>query len=204
MPVPKIIALDEPQRQSSTTLWYAVHTRYQHESSVHSLLCLKGFETFFPTYKSIRSWKDRKKEMDAPLFPGYVFVADAHVDRLRVLSTLGVCAIVSFAGIPAIIPNHEIDSMRRAIAGPYPVEPHIYLKEGDRVRIARGPLTGVEGILVRKKAGLRLVISVDMLGRAAAMEIEGASIEPVARQPQQQARGSLVAPPVAPGAEMMQ
>lgn len=203
MPGSETTALDESLRQNST-LWCAVHTRYQHESSVHSLLSLKGFETFLPTYKTVRRWKDRKKEMDAPLFPGYVFVGNAHEDRLRILSTLGVCAIVSVAGTPAIIPHHEIDAIRRAIAGPYPVEPHVYLKEGDRVRIARGPLTGVEGILVRKKAALRLVISVDMLGRAAAMEIEGASIEPVVRQPHQPPRGSGVTPHVASNTEFMQ
>jgi transcription antitermination factor NusG len=204
MPGSQTIALDESSHQNSATLWCAVHTRYQHEDSVHSLLSLKGFETFFPTYKRIRRWKDRKKEMDAALFPGYVFVANVHKDRWRVLSTLGVCAIVSVAGTPAIIPNHEIDSIRRAIAGPYPVEPHLYLKEGDRVRIARGPLTGVEGILVRKKAALRLVISVDMLGRAAAMEIEGASIEPLVCQPRQKPLGNIVTPHVTSNAEFMQ
>jgi transcription antitermination factor NusG len=170
---------DKQPCPSVTAVWCAVHTRYQHESSVDTLLSMKGFQTFFPTYKQIRRWKDRKKEMAAPLFPGYVFVANAQQERLRVVSTLGVCAIVSIAGVPAVIPNQEIESIRRAIAGPYPVAPHVYLNEGDHVRITRGPLTGIEGILVRRKGSLRLVVCVEMLGRAAAMEIDGASIEPV-------------------------
>jgi transcription antitermination factor NusG len=174
---------ENPQRcQGVTPAWCAVHTRYQHESSVHTLLSMKGFQTFYPTYKKIREWKDRKKEIAAPLFPGYVFVANAQQERLKVVSTPGVCAIVSIAGVPAVIPHHEIESIRRAIVGPYPLEPHVYLKKGDRVRIIRGPLTGIAGILVRKKGSLRLVVCVEMLGRAAAMEIDGASIEPLKHQ----------------------
>lgn len=120
--------------------------------------------------------------MAAALFPGYVFVANAQQERLRVVTTPGVCGIVSVAGVPAVIPSHEIESIRRAVAGPYPLEPHVYLKEGDHVRIIRGPLTGIEGILVRKKGSLRLIVSVEMLGRAAAMEIDEANIEPVKRR----------------------
>jgi transcription antitermination factor NusG len=181
MQLPDTIWLDKTPHPGSdlATVWCAVHTRYQHESSVHTLLSMKGFQTFLPTYKKMRHWKDRKKEMAAALFPGYVFVANAQQERLRVVSTPGVCAIVSIGGVPAVIMNHEIESIRRAIAGPYPVEPHDYLKEGDHVRITRGPLNGIEGILVRKKRSLRLVVCVEMLGRAAAMEIDGASIEPV-------------------------
>jgi transcription antitermination factor NusG len=180
----------------ATPVWCAVHTRYQHESSVHALLSLKGFETFLPTYKKLRRWKDRRKEIAAALFPGYVFVANAHNERLRVVSTPGVCALVSIAGTPAVISTQEIESIRRAIAGPYLIEPHEYLNEGDHVRITRGPLTGIEGILVRKKGSCRLVVSVEMLGRAAAMEIDGTSIEQI-RQPVQRPLESFMAPSLA-------
>lgn len=165
-----------------SVVWWAVHTRHQHESSVRELLSMKGFDTFLPTYKQLRRWKDRKKEITAPLFPGYIFVANAGDERLRIVTTPGVCSIVSIGGTPSVIPSYEIESVRRAIAGPSPIEPHIYLREGDRVRITSGPLAGLEGILVRTKTTCRLVICVEMLGRAAAVEIDGNSVEPM-RQP---------------------
>ncbi len=186
MQIPDTMRPNDPHLQPDagvSTTWCAVHTRYQHESSVHTLLSMKGFHTFFPTYRRISRWKDRKKEMTAALFPGYVFAADVRNERLSVLSTPGVCSIVSIAGVPAVIPNHEIESIRRAVGSPYSIEPHAYLREGDLVRITRGPLNGIEGILVRKKGSLRLVVSVEMLGRAAAIEIDGASIEAVKLSP---------------------
>lgn len=159
--------------------WCAVHTRYQHETSVNSLLALKGFETFLPTYIKLHRWKDRKRQISKALFPGYLFVANVQNDRLAVLTTPGVCAIVSAGGAPAVIPQCEIESIRRAVINPLAVEPHAYLRSGDYVRVTHGPLEGMEGILLRKKSSLRLVVCVEMLGRAAAVEIDGAWIDRV-------------------------
>lgn len=166
----------QPEKQ-----WCALHTRYQHENLVDNLLRMKGFDTFYPTSSRMHIWKDRKKRMSEPLFPGYLFVADVGVRRLDVVSTPGVCTIVLIAGVPAVIPNDEIEAIRQAVSSPYPLEPHMYLKEGDCVRVTDGPLSGVKGTLVRKGNSARLVLAIQMLGRAAAVEIDSAclkSLEP--------------------------
>lgn len=159
--------------------WCALHTRYQHENLVDDLLRRKGFDTFYPTSNRVHVWKDRKKRIAEALFPGYLFVANIGVHRLEILSTPGVCGIVSIAGTPATIPTEEIEAIRQAISSPYPVEPYAYLKEGDCVRVAQGPLCGVKGILVRKGNSARLVLAIQMLGRAAAVDIDCACVESV-------------------------
>jgi transcription antitermination factor NusG len=161
---------------AASTQWNALHTRYQHERTVETLLVAKGFETFLPTYERVRRWKDRNKRIAEALFPGYLFVANVHDRRLKVLGTPGVCDLVSVAGIPATIPNREIEAIRKSVADPSKVEPHAFLKGGDLLRIECGPLAGVEGILVRAKDAFRLVVSIGILGRAAAVEIDAACI----------------------------
>ena len=161
---------------AASTQWSALHTRYQHERTVETLLVAKGFETFLPTYERVRRWKDRNKRIAEALFPGYLFVANVHDRRLKVLGTPGVCDLVSVAGIPATIPNHEIEAIRRSVADPSKVAPHPFLKGGDLLRVEWGPLAGVEGILVRAKDAFRLVVSIEILGRAAAVEIDIACV----------------------------
>ena len=156
--------------------WSALHTRYQHERTVETLLVAKGFETFLPAYERVRRWKDRNKRIAEALFPGYLFVANVHDRRLQVLGTPGVCDLVSVAGIPATIPNQEIEAIRKSVADPSKVAPHPFLKGGDLLRIEWGPLAGVEGILVRAKDAFRLVVSIEILGRAAAVEIDAACV----------------------------
>jgi transcription antitermination factor NusG len=156
--------------------WNALHTRYQHERQVEAMLSAKGFETFLPTYDSFRKWKDRTKRISEALFPGYLFIADVTERRLQVMTTPGVCAIVSVGGTPATIPEHEIEAIRKCVSDAGKVEPHPYLQGGDVVRVQSGPLSGVEGILVRKKDSCRLVVSVEILGRAAAVEINAACV----------------------------
>jgi len=157
--------------------WCAIQTRYQHEHLTNQILDNKGFETFFPTFARIRQWKDRKKKIWEALFPGYLFVADIAERRVQVVTTPGVCSIVCFANLPALIPSHEIESIRRAVSSAYPVEPHPHIKQGDRVRVNEGPLSGIEGVLIRKGSSTRLILSIEMLGRAAAVEIDSACVE---------------------------
>jgi len=164
----------ERSEPAAPTQWNALHTRYQHERTVETLLVAKGFETFLPTYERVRRWKDRNKRIAEALFPGYLFVANVHDRRLKVLGTPGVCDLVSVAGIPATIPNHEIEAIRKSVADPSKVEPHPFLKSGDLLRVEWGPLAGVEGILLRAKDAFRLVVSIEILGRAAAVEIDAA------------------------------
>ena len=156
--------------------WNVLHTRYQHERQVEAMLDAKGFETFLPTYDTFHKWKDRTKKISEALFPGYLFIADVTERKLQVMNTPGVCAIVSVAGTPATIPEHEIEAIRKCVSDAGKVEPYPYLQGGDVVRVQNGPLSGVEGILVRKKDSCRLVVSVEILGRAAAVEIDAACL----------------------------
>lgn len=159
--------------------WHALHLRYQHEMMAADILSTKGFQVFLPTYQTVHRWKDRNKQVTLPLFPGYLFFADGLERRLHILTTPGVCAIVGIAGIPAVIPSEEIESIRRAVKSLANLEPHPFLTHGDRVRVRFGPLVGVEGILVRKKHQSRLVLSVQMLGASAAVEIDASTVERV-------------------------
>lgn|SRR5215467_991778 len=157
--------------------WYAVHTRHQHEHVVTAALERKGFETFCPFFKTVHAWKDRKKQIWEALFPGYLFVEGIVERRLHIIMTPGVCAIVCVGGVPAVIPSQEIESIRLAVSSPYRVEACAYLRQGDRIRIGYGPLAGAEGTLVRKGKSTRLIVSVEMLGRAAAVEIDSSDVD---------------------------
>lgn len=159
--------------------WYALCTKHQHEPTVARLLEGKGFEVFYPTYEAVHRWKDRNKTLQLPLFPGYLFFQGGLDRRLHVLSTPGVYTIVSFGETPAEIAFTEIDAIRRALGSDLKLEPHPYLAQGDSVRVTRGPLAGVSGILQRKRDVYRLIISVELLGRSAAVEIDAASVERV-------------------------
>jgi transcription antitermination factor NusG len=165
------------QAHQKTTPWYAVHTRYQHEHLVEDHLVKKGFETFFPTSGQWRQWSDRKKRISCALFPGYLFIAGIEDRRLQILGTPGVSGIVSVAGAPAAIPDQEIEAIRRAISSPYPVESHPFLTKGAHVCVVGGPLAGVNGILERRDKSSRLVLSVELLGRSVALEIDAHCVE---------------------------
>ena len=159
--------------------WWALYTRHQHEKTVAEILRSKGVEVFLPLYSSVRRWKDRKKLLEMPLFPGYVFVRGVVAQRLHVMTTPGVHMILSQGDRAALIPEDEIQAIRQTMEGNYHVEPHPFLKCGERVRVKRGSLGGVEGILVRKKNVFRLILSVQMLAQAVAVEIDAADVEPV-------------------------
>ena len=160
--------------------WCAIHTRHQHEKSVAALLSRQGFEVFLPTYDTVRRWSDRKKQITLPLFPGYLFAVDEARRRLQVLSTPGVHIILTSGKVPAVIPNEEIAAIRRVVESPLRVEPHRFLKRGDAVRIKSGPLAGLEGIVSREKDSFRVVLSIELLGQSAAVEIDASSIEVLA------------------------
>jgi transcription antitermination factor NusG len=162
--------------------WWAVYTRHQHEKVVTDMLLGKGLDVFLPLYDSMRRWKDRQKLLSLPLFPGYVFVRTPNVGRLQVVATPGVHMILSHGEREAIIPEAEIEAIRRTVESPFRLEPHPFLKCGERVRVMRGPLQGVEGILVRKKTAYRLVLSVDMLTQSVAVEIDATDVEAACAQ----------------------
>jgi transcription antitermination factor NusG len=159
--------------------WWALYTRHQHEKAVAEMLSAKGFEVFLPLYETQRRWRDRKKMLWLPVFPGYLFVRGGHGRRLQIVSTPGIHLILSNGDHAAIIPEEEILAIRKAVEGPFRIEPHPFLKCGERVRVKRGTLEGVEGVLVRKKNLCRLVLSVDLLERSVAVEIDASDVEPV-------------------------
>jgi transcription antitermination factor NusG len=161
--------------------WCAVYTRHQHEKTVSEMLEAKNFEVFLPLYESTRRWKDRRKVLSLPLFPSYVFVRGAIERRLPVLSTPGVHMIINCGERIATVPDEEIEAIRRTVEGQLRVEPHPFLRCGERVRVVRGSLEGVEGVLVRKKNLYRLVLSVEMLAQSVAVEIDAHDIVPVQR-----------------------
>ena len=162
-----------------TSEWWALYTRHRHEKAVAEMLAAKDFEVFLPLYKSIRRWSDRKMVVTLPLFPCYVFLRGGLHRRLDVVSTPGVHMILFHGERVAIIPDAEIHAIRKAVDVSSRIEPHPFLKCGDRVRVIRGSLEGVEGILVRKKNVYRLVLSVDMMAQSVAVEIDASDVEPV-------------------------
>jgi transcription antitermination factor NusG len=165
-----------------TTAWWVLYTRHQHEKTVAEMLSAKGFEVFLPLYESMRRWKDRSKMLTLPLFPCYVFVRGGIHRRLQVVTTPGVHMILFHGENVAIIPEIEVDAIRKAVEGPFRVEPHPFLKCGERVRVTRGSLEGVEGVLVRKKNLYRLILSVSMMAQSVAVEIDATDVEPLPMQ----------------------
>lgn len=163
--------------------WYAACTCANHEKCVAEQLSTRSVEHFLPLYESVRRWKDRRVHLRLPLFPGYVFVRLALRDRLRVLQIPSVARLVSFNGAPAALPDAEIETLKAGLERGVQAVPHPYLKVGRRVRITAGPLEGLEGIMLRKKSGLRFVISLDLIQRSIRLDVDALSVEPVpARQ----------------------
>jgi len=153
--------------------WFAVYTRSHQERMVKTQLVGGGVETFLPTYEKISQWKDRRKLIQMPLFPGYVFVKILSVRRLEVLKANGVVRIVGNSTGPMPIPEEQVASVKRFVEVGLKCDPHPYLKIGKNVRITEGPLEGLQGILVRKKNRSLFVISVEMIQRSVSVELEG-------------------------------
>lgn len=159
--------------------WYAVYTCANHEKRVAAQLGEREVEHFLPLYRSVRRWKDRRVELELPLFPGYVFARVAFRERLRVLQIPSVAQVVGFGGRPAALPDEQIEALRTGLGNSLAAEPHPYLTAGRRVRVLRGPLAGLEGAVVRRKKRVRFVISVDLIQRAVAVEVDEADLLPL-------------------------
>ena len=174
-------SLNKPAQANRPSSWYAVYTRHQHEKTVARNLTTKGFETLLPLYQVRRRWQDRVKWLTLPLFPCYVFVRGNLERRLDIITTPGLHTFVLSAGQPASIPPAEIDAIRQSAESGVSVEPHPFLKSGEWVRVKSGPLEGIQGMLVRKKSQSLLVLSVAMLGKSAAVEIDAFEVERLTR-----------------------
>jgi transcription antitermination factor NusG len=171
--------LNHRDEVSQTRRWYALRTRSRHEKLVREQLSKQGIEPLLPTVKRLRQWKDRKKEVEVPLFSGYCFVCFASGQKLSVLKTIGVVDIVGRGHCPEPIADEEIAAIQALMASVLPYDSHPYLYEGMQVEVVRGPLQGVHGILLRKEKRHRLVIGVRLIQQAAAVEIDVTDIAPV-------------------------
>jgi transcription antitermination factor NusG len=159
--------------------WYAAYTCANHEKRVRDQLEQRSVESFLPVYGTVRRWKDRRMSLELPLFPGYVFVRLALRDRLRVLQIPSVVRLVGFGDRPTALPDLEIEALRRGLMRDMRMEPFPFLKVGHRVRVRNGPLLGLEGILVRKKNTSRFVISLHLILRSVATEIDISELEQI-------------------------
>lgn len=157
--------------------WYAIYTNPRHEKAVAKQLTDRGIENFLPLYRTWHEWKDRRKQVELALFPSYVFVRTEIREKLRILQVVGVVNLVSFNGQLAALPEQEIEALRNGLENKVYAEPCPYLKIGRKVRVVRGPMAGSHGILSRRKDKCRVVISVDVLMRSIAVEVDGADLE---------------------------
>jgi transcription antitermination factor NusG len=171
--------LSAPIVEQSVPQWYAIYTWARHEKYVARQMEERGIDHFLPLYRSWHAWKDRRKQVELALFPSYVFVHISMQTRLRVLQLEGVVHLVSFNGQPAALPEQEIEALRHGLEQKICVEPHPYLTVGRKVRVRRGPLLGAEGILARWKDKLRVVITLDVLMRSVAVEVDAADLDAV-------------------------
>src|SRR5258708_20632755 len=158
--------------------WYAAYTCANHEKQVATQLDVRAVEHFLPLYSSVRRWKDRRVTLDLPLFPGYVFIRLALRDRLRVLEVPGVVRLVGFSGQPAALPDEEMEILRSGLSQSLRAEPHPFLTVGRRVRITGGPFAGLEGVLKRKKSSVRVVVTLELIQRSVAVDVDVADVRP--------------------------
>jgi transcription antitermination factor NusG len=156
--------------------WYAIWTRSRAEKVVFDQLLRKDIEAFLPTIRRVSRWKDRKKELDWPLFPGYCFARFDPRTSLAVLKCVGVAQIIMADGKPAPIDAGEIEAIRRLVTTELKMDPCPLIKEGDQVEVIHGPLKGVVGRLLRKKSGTRLMLAITMINRAVEVEFDAADV----------------------------
>jgi transcription termination/antitermination protein NusG len=157
--------------------WFAVYTTCRHEKRVAQHLEQRQIEHFLPLYRTQHQWKDGSRVMvDLPLFPGYVFVRVDWSNRVSVLAVPGVVSMIGTAMRPAPLPDFEVEKLRAGL-NPLRAEPHPLVTVGQRVRIKVGSLAGVEGVVIRKKGGIRVVLTLSLLMQSIAIEVEGEDVE---------------------------
>jgi transcription antitermination factor NusG len=163
--------------------WYAVYTCAKHEKRVAAELQARDVEHFLPLYSSMRRWKDRRVQLELPLFPGYVFVRLELRDRLRVLQIPSVSRLVGFNGQAAALPDEEMEILRSRLCQILRAKPHPFLTVGRHVRITGGPFAGLEGVLRRKRNSLRVVVSLSLIQRSMVVDVDLADVAPNFERP---------------------
>lgn len=170
---------NETNQTNRSPYWFALRTKARHEKQVRDRLAAHGFEPLLPIVKQLSQWKDRRKEVELPLFSGYCFARFRWEDRLPVANVTGVVSIIGSGSHPERIPEEEIEALRALMASHLAYGTHPYLEEGMSVEVTRGPLEGVRGVLLRRDKRHRLVISVHLIKQAAAVEIDDCDVVPV-------------------------
>ncbi|MDR4506695.1 MAG: UpxY family transcription antiterminator [Candidatus Brocadiaceae bacterium] len=152
--------------------WFAVHTRSRHEKQVDLLLKEKNIETFLPLIETPSRRKDRKKFIDLPLFPGYLFVNTSANEIYKIVSTRGIVRVLGEDSItPTPIPEKQVAELKILVSSKVKLDPYKFLKSGTRIRVIAGPLKGVEGFLLKRKSNYRVIVSIDLLQKAASAEV---------------------------------
>ncbi|MGH1366162.1 MAG: UpxY family transcription antiterminator [Calditrichia bacterium] len=157
--------------------WYALYTRPRHEKSVHSALLEKGIDAFLPMTTEMRQWKDRKKQVEIPLFSGYVLVNIELKNRIYALETDGVVRLIGFGGKPAEIPHWQIEQLRRLVENKTELTPEDWLRQGDSVIITSGPLEGIRGYLQERRSGNIVVVLLEGIRQAASFVVNSDQLE---------------------------
>lgn len=163
------------------TNWFALQVRTRWESSTAVLLSGKGYETLLPTFQTKKRWNGRIRQLNAPLFPGYVFCQFDALNRLPILVTPGVIAVVGRGRVPVPVDVTEIAALKSIVSSGLRAEPWPYLEIGQRIRIESGALDGLEGVLINIKGNHRVVVSVSLLRRSVALEIDRTCVSPLGR-----------------------
>jgi transcription antitermination factor NusG len=163
----------------SEMLWYAGYTASRHEKRIAEHFAQRGVEHFLPLYETIHRWNNGRHRVQLPLFPGYIFVRIALRDRMRVIEVPGFVRLVGFNSLPCPLPEADINKMKEALSKGVLAEPYPYLTVGTRVEIRNGPMQGMTGILLRRQNRCRVVISVDLIMRSMAVEVEAADVVPI-------------------------
>jgi transcription antitermination factor NusG len=158
--------------------WYAVHVRSNFERLVYRSLSDKGYDLFFPTYTARRQWSDRSKETDVPLFPGYLFCRFDAGQRLPIVTTPGVVQIVGNGKTPEAVSDQEIEAIERVLQSGLPYQPCPSMRIGQTVVVDSGPLSGVHGQLLQIRSRYRLVLSITLLQRSIAVEVDASWVSP--------------------------
>jgi len=172
----KVRSATHLREQFQEECWYAVYTRTRHEKCVAEHCTQRGITAFLPLYHVQRRWKQRRAEVFLPLFPSYIFVHIALRDRIRILGLPGIVSLVSFNNVPAVVPELQIETLKRAIILGR-AEPHVYLRSGRRVRVTNGPLVGLEGIVVEIKNRVQVIVSFEWMARSVAISLDATDVE---------------------------
>jgi len=170
-------AIEQQDLGTEEPCWYGVYTIVRHEKTVNAALREKNIKTFLPIKKVVNRWKDRKKEVHIPLFPGYLFINSSLENRLKILNTRGVIRILGVNGFPTPISYEQIEAIKSVLDTNLNCEPCPYLSQGKDVIVVRGPLEGASGKIVERRGEFRLILSIDLIKRSVSVEVDISDVE---------------------------